>query len=197
MHIWNTIQAVYGYTDLEIRRIQYTLKVIFSELSKIILLFFVFLFLHKAREYIIAVFVLCSLRRFSGGAHMSHHWSCLLCTFLVIYLSIYPADYVILPEIFPPAAVLLCCLVTYLIGPIPSRQRPPYSYTDWKNFRIKSVIVLLFYFLTTILFPLYPYLDIVVWTIMIQTLQLVITKIIQKGECYEKTHECKLDENRI
>lgn len=197
MHIWNTVQAVYGYTDLEIRRIQYTLKVIFSELSKILILFFVFLFLHKEKDYIVSVFILCSLRRFSGGAHMNHHWSCLLCTFFVICLSIYPADYVILSEIIHPVIVLLCCLVTYLIGPIPSRQRPAYSFADWKNFRLKSVLVLLFYFLMTILFPSFSYLDIVVWTIMIQTLQLIITKIIQKGECYEKTRECKLDENGI
>lgn len=183
---WDTIQKNYGYTDLEIRRIKYALTVIGSELSKMIIMFFIFLYIGKAKEYLISLLVLCSLRIFSGGAHMKHYWTCFLCSLFVLSLSSCIFPQIPLTELETTILTGFCGIITYCIGPIPSKMRPTISYTSWKKFRLKATIIPFIYFGITILFPKYPYLDVIVWTIIVQTLQLIITNIFQKGERHEK-----------
>lgn len=194
---WNTIQDNYNYTNLEIRRIQYTLKVIGFELSKMIMMFFIFLIFGKAKEYLISLLVLCSLRAFSGGAHMKHYWTCFLCSLFVLSLSVCFFPLLPLPEYSISLSTGLCMVITYYIGPIPSKQRPTINYVVWKKFRFCSTVILFIYWVITILFPNYHYLDIVCGTIIVQTIQLVITNILQKGDRYEKTIEQKVGKNSL
>lgn len=185
-YFWNTIQDNFGYTNLEIRRIQYFLKAIGGDISKLGILFFLYLTMGKTWEYLISVFVLLTLRGFSGGVHMKHYWSCLLCTLLVLSLSICILPMLPIPMYLAPVIICICSIITFVIGPIPSNRRPIITEDSWKKFRIKAITVLCVYLITSLLFPDYKYLDIVVWTIVVQTLQLILTNIFQKGDRYEK-----------
>lgn len=184
---WTTIQDNFRYSDLEIRRIQYTLLCISSELSKMLLLLFLFAIFGKSKEYLVGICVLCSLRTYSGGMHMKHYWSCLLCSFIVIFPATCLLPLIPLTDICKRTIIGVCCIITYIIGPIPSKQRPLFSYSSWKKFRMKSILTIGIYFVIALLFPKFTYMNIVVWTISIQTLQLIITNFMQKGEQrYEK-----------
>lgn len=187
MHeLWEDIQKYHGYSDLEIKRIQYALKVIFGDISKLCILFLFFFAIGKTAEYWTSVFVLLTIRSFSGGIHMKHYWSCLLFSFLVFYVSACLLPMIPLPSYMIPLVICACDIIMYMIGPIPSTYRPVISEQAWKKFRLKTLVIITAYGLLALLFPYFRYFDIVVWTIVVQTLQLIITNFIQKGERYEK-----------
>lgn len=94
-----------------------------------------------------------------------------------------------IPSYINPVIIWICGIVLYIIGPIPSTYRPLITKNTWNRFRIKTSIMVSIYFLFSILFSHYPYLDIIVWTIVVQTIQIIITNILQKGERYEQSTE--------
>lgn len=189
---WSTIQKNFSYTDLQIRRIQYSLKVIGGDISKLCMMLVVFSVLGKTKEYLTAVLVLLTLRSFSGGIHMKSYWSCFFFSLFIFSLSVFFLPLVPIPTGAASAVIASCGVITYLIGPIPSTKRPMISREVWQRFRIKTSLVLCMYFIFSIVLHNFRYLDIVVWTITVQTLQLIITNIIQKGERYECCTEQKL-----
>lgn len=120
---------------------------------------------------------------------MKHYLSCLLFSLLTFLLSVKIFPMIPIPSYINPVIIWICGIVLYIIGPIPSTYRPLITKNTWNRFRIKTSIMVSIYFLFSILFSHYPYLDIIVWTIVVQTIQIIITNILQKGERYEQSTE--------
>ena len=60
-------------TKLEKARIHYLFLCLFSEGSKFLIMYIIFHALHMTGEYLITLFVLLSVRNFSGGIHLKHY----------------------------------------------------------------------------------------------------------------------------
>ncbi len=85
------IQSSYQFTDLEMKRLTYTLKAVSSELIKTLLLSALFYKLGYLPEFFIGVLILITIRCNSGGLHMEHFITCLfiytlhLCCWRLLY----------------------------------------------------------------------------------------------------------------
>lgn len=183
----NKLQEMYGYTNYEIAVIKYAVTAILSELSKLIILSIFYLYIGKLNLFIISFILLIFLRINCGGYHCKHYISCLLLTFAVSYASI-----ILLPAFFRPnysiilAALAICLFTNYYIGPVASPFRPAPDSLLIKHCRNNGFIPIFIFLIIVSIFNtnsmIQPYLIIGFWTIILHTIQLIIAKILRKGD---------------
>lgn len=181
------IQSSYQFTDLEMKRLKYTLKAVSSELIKTLMLSVLFFKLGHLPEFFIGVLVLVTIRCNSGGLHMEHFISCLLftLTFMLLSVIVLPA-YVPVPYLIKPAVLALCILTTFLTAPVASKKRPPASPEAKRRYRNRAAGLLFIYSIAIIILKTTPIADICFWIIVLQTLQLLCAVAAQKGGNNEK-----------
>lgn len=185
-HLASKIQVMYGYTDYEMAIIKYSVTVLFSELSKILILGILFAIIGKLDLFIASSSLLILLRLNGGGYHCKHYTTCLLLTALVLSAAIVFLPLITIPNYSIVLITLtLCLFVTYYIGPVPSPFRPEPDHLLIKQCNNKSFLIIFFFiiivsiFNSNVLFK--PYIIVGYWTIILHTLQLIIAKILRKG----------------
>lgn len=181
------IQKMYGYTDYEMAVIKYSITALLSELSKLIILGTLFVIIDKFDLFIAASTLLILLRINGGGYHCKHYISCLLLTTCILGAAI-----IVLPliHISNYSIILLgltiCLFVTYHIGPVPSPFRPKPDMQLVKRCNNKCFITIFVFIIIVSIFNsnmiIRPYLIVGFWTTILNTLQLIIAKILRKGE---------------
>lgn len=176
------IQISYGYSNYEISLIEYVWKCFFSEFSKFTILVIFFAIIGKLPEFCIAMAALLPLRFCCGGFHCKHYWTCLLATFIFSIL------YVELPSIYCPdtitaiAILFFCLLAYYYYAPVLSIYKPEPDETQKKDCKLKAFVYILFVILLTYIIQMNNYVGIVFWTIVCQTIQLIIGYYNRKDE---------------
>lgn len=183
--IYRTIQNTYHFTDLEMKRLNYTLTVFFYEISKFIILAIVFSAAGLFQEYLVSILVLMPIRIFSGGIHFNHYTSCFLFTSAFFTAPILLQS-VSVTEPVRLGILVLCLLTTFLIGPVTSQKRPPITYKRYTMFRLISSGLLLIYIFLLEVFRVLPYENICFWVIILQTIQLICARAARKGDIHEK-----------
>ena len=156
------IQTMYGYTDYEMAIIKYSITALLSELSKILILGTLFAFIGKFDLFIAASVLLILLRVNGGGYHCKHYITCLLMTACIL------------------GAAVICLPL------IPSPFRPKPDMKLIKRCHNNCFITIFVFIMIVSIFNsnmvIRPYLIVGFWTTILNTLQLVIAKIIRKGE---------------
>jgi len=74
-------------TEKDILKIQYTLEVIFGDLSKIMIIFLIFLVLKEIPLFLLSFIILNSTRPLVGGLHCKTYFSCLIVS-IVYFMTI-------------------------------------------------------------------------------------------------------------
>lgn len=180
-----TLQVELQYTDFQIQQIEYVLLTLLSEISKLFVFFVFFANISKLPELMISLISLLSVRIFTGGIHLKHYISCLLLSFGILFASICILPHLINLNAFGIILILFICIITiYLIGPVPSSQRPTLSKNQKKSGSLKAAASILIYMSIILIFPDNQYLHIGFWSILLQTIQLGLAKInlYRKGE---------------
>lgn len=184
--LYQKIQTTYDFTDFEMQKMNFTISVFKCEGSKLIILGIVFAALGLFREYAILMLTLVPVRMFSGGIHFDHYYSCFMFTTLFSILPILLVG-IILPQSVQIAVMAASIGITYLIGPVTSKKRPPIQYGRYRAFRLISTGVVLIWFFVFAFAGAFPYRNLCFWVIALQTIQLICAKIARKGDLiYEK-----------
>lgn len=181
------IQNTYGYSDYEMAIIKYSVTALFSELSKIMILGIVYAIIGKLDLFFAFSILLIFLRLNGGGYHCKHYITCLFLTIIIsaaaiIFLPlIYISNYSIILVL-----LTICLFLNYYIGPVPSPFRPEPNSMLIKKCNNKSFLTILIFIIIVSIFNsnqiIRPYLMVGFWTIILHTLQLIIAKILQKGD---------------
>lgn len=183
--LYQKIQTTYQFTDFEMQKMNYTISVISYEFSKFIILGIAFAVLGLFPEYAVLMLTLIPIRAFSGGIHFDHYYSCFLFTSLFFALPVLLSG-IVLPHPIQLAVLLVCAVITYFIGPVTSKKRPPIQYARYQVFRRISTGLLLVWFFIFAFVGAFPYENLCFWIIALQTIQLICAKIARKGDIYEK-----------
>lgn len=175
--MFTLIQKKYDFTDYQIAQLKYTFTVLFSELSKFVII--AFLFRHHFAIYLYAAVLLSILRLSSGGLHAKTYWGCLLMSFLFFYTSICLLPHIEISKIWMAALILGCAAAIGLIGPVESVYRKPPTDSMKKRLVAQSLLtifvhLILFWFFDNELFVVGS------WVIILQTLQLTVSKIYKE-----------------
>lgn len=179
------LKEQYQFSDYQIAQLQYLVKTLASEFSKLLIM--AFLFRNQLDIYASAVAVMLLMRTSTGGLHCKKYFSCFLVSLSYMLLSIMVLPNLPVNKVFQLILLFLCMLCNYWIGPVTSSIHRPLSERCIRRVRLQAFI-LVFLFLTVIyIIPDNPCITAGFWVIILHTLQLIAAKILKKkGEFYEK-----------
>lgn len=174
------LKSTYELSNYQIAQIFFLFKTIFSEVSKILIMGF--LFHEKLPLYIFALFVLIFLRSFMGGIHFYTYLKCLVGSALYLGFSIYILPNIPIELYLQIILLLLSILICNYIGPVTSIYRPESCKRHFALCKKLATTFILLYILILYIMPENnPYLCVGFWVIMLHSLQLIIAKIRMKG----------------
>ena len=174
------LKNTYEFSNYQIAQIFYLFKTIFSEVSKVLILGF--LFRGRLSLYIFALFVMIFLRSFMGGLHFYTYLNCLLGSAIYLGLAIYVLPYISTALYWQISFLLLSILICNYIGPVTSKYRSDSCRKNFIKYKRLATVFILFYTLILYIMPENNvYLCVGFWVIMLHSLQLIIAKIQKKG----------------
>lgn len=84
----------FNLSELAGIKLKYSLEIIFSELSKLFILFTLFSILRKKTDFFYSFLALFLIRTFTGGLHFKTYGKCLIFSGLFFYTSIFLKDFI-------------------------------------------------------------------------------------------------------
>lgn len=186
------LKETYDFSDFQIAQIRYTVTSLLSEFSKILIMGVFFYYIDHLGEYLLAAFVLCMLRTCTGGLHFKHYLSCFMVSFLIMFMGVYLLPHIYVNRIMQLIILLLCIICNYYCSPIVSSYRPipdgvAVRKSKWQSFTIIFIFTLVMYII-----PMNPYTYAGFWIIILQSLQLIVAKILKRRK-YDETPNKILD----
>ncbi|MBN2795324.1 MAG: accessory gene regulator B family protein [Clostridia bacterium] len=162
------------FSEVEAIKISYMLKLIYLDLSKLILLYLIFSHFGKGFFFILTTVLTILIRMAIGGHHMKTYLSC-----LVISLSYYSLIFYV--SSFAFSTVSLTCfgvmslLIFYWKAPVIPKQRQRLSYNK-RKLKIQAIAIAITYI---ILYWLKPnnLTELGIWVITVQSMVLLLQEV--------------------
>jgi accessory gene regulator B len=171
-----------GITDrITILKINYGLKILGSEVPKMLLLLIVFILLDKLVEYLFVFIILSPLRSFTGGVHMKTNIACFVFSAAVYFLIILLLPIISIPMLYFYLLLAVSAITMIALAPVHTSKRPIETKERHRFLKKMSVIVVCFGLL---ILAVTAYVDeselfiIGVWAFVIQAIQLIIGKVL-------------------
>lgn len=173
------LKTYYHFTDLQIAQLDFLRKTLLSEISKVLIMGF--LFRSQLDVYCISLLALCLVRTSTGGLHCKTYLRCLLSStaYMAVCLVLLPPVVVSLP--IKSVLLLICAATNYMVGPVTSDVHLPLKPAQIQKGRTCAAAFILFFLFIQCIIPENIYVIPVFWIIIIHTLQLVAAKIRKKG----------------
>ncbi len=171
----NYLCKEFDLTDIEKLKLKYSLDVLLLDVSKIIILFTLFYIIGEARNFLYSVFALFLIRPLTGGFHFKTYISCLIFTSL-FFLCVIILNRIISLDYYAVYMMISSCIVILGIAPIINENRPSYSESKKKHFKIFALSVIIIHLVLYLIAKRNPYLNISIWVITLQSIQLLIKK---------------------
>lgn len=188
MNIFFTkIQRKYAYSDYQIAQLKYLFHSIATESSKFFLIGGFFLYLDKFVSFIIASFVLATLRVSSGGIHFYRYVYCLGFSFFYLLLSVQLLPLIPTARSVEIGSLLLCIVICSRCEPVVSKYRSPLSLSRKRKCIKRLCGLLIIYTGLLLIIPYSQIHPVCFWVIVLHTIQLTISNFLfKKGK---KTYE--------
>lgn len=185
--LMNRIAQLHDFTDYELKVIRFCITGLLYDISKTIMIGVFFCWIGKFPEFLSALVPLLFLRKRTGGYHLKTYWTCFLASFayFVLAVIVLPAA-VALNMTWMQLGLLICAWVIYDIGPISSNREINMNQEQLHKVHIQSFQIVLVISILLFLFHDTPYLTVSFWTVVLHSVQLIITKIKKRGEKNEK-----------
>lgn len=169
----------YQIGGYKIAQIEYLIKAVFSELSKMIIIGC--LLRDRLTLYLFALCMMLYLRCSTGGLHFYTYLGCLASTFLYIWLAVALLPNILLPSYIQTFALLICMVICYITGPVTSKYRPQPSPQRSRHCIYVTCSGIFLYALILYIIPASPFAAVGFWVIILHSLQLLAAKIQKKG----------------
>jgi accessory gene regulator B len=173
------LKEQYEFSDYQIAQLKYLFKTIFAEVSKLLIM--AFLFRNQLGVYFFAVTVMLLLRTSTGGLHCKTYWGCLAVSLGYMFLSIKVLPLLTVSKLFQMILLFICMLINYFIGPVTSAVHAPLSLKVSKRVRIQAFLVIFLYLTLTYILPESIYITAGFWVVILHTSQLIVAKILKQG----------------
>jgi accessory gene regulator B len=158
-------------------RIQYGLSVLLGEGFKIVFLVLFFNIIHKQNFFYFSLLILISTRVFAGGVHLKGNLNCLLLTaLLLIFTSVLAPLVPRLPTVYYGLIGIVSFAIVLVRAPICSVRRPIKDNKKKLQYKIAAALSVALWTIILLLLQSAPYVNCGFSTILIQSVQLVLTK---------------------
>lgn len=159
---------------------KYVLKLYLYDFSKLIVLIGIFLYYKKIDMFLYSYLLLFKLRTSSGGLHFKKYLSCLIFSILYFYGNVVVLGSVAVSLDVEIIISILCCCITFLIGPIHSSTRPSLDQKQKNIFRKKSLSSAVYCSTLNIILYDTKYTNVGFGAIVLFTAQLIVASILKK-----------------
>ena len=156
----------------DLLKIQYTLEAIFSDLTKFMIIFLIFLLLKEVPLFLLSFIILNSTRPLLGGIHCKTYYGCLICS--ILYFIIILLFSKLSPRLninFYMIFFTISFIITLIFAPCPNEKRPVKNKTTLKTLSLISLTfwIILFFNLSTL-----QICNCIVISIFLQIIQIII-----------------------
>ena len=169
------IKDKYELSNYQMAQLIFVFKTVSSELSKILIMGI--MFQNHLKLYAFLLLIMCFIRTFSGGLHFSTYYGCLAASTLYIGIIIF-----VLPLYIQLLLLLTCIIACYITGPVLSKYRTAFPKKQLYFSRNITCLIIFIYTITLYIIPQNPYFIAGTWMIILHSLQLIVAKIIKKGD---------------
>lgn len=183
--IINYLEKEFELSAIDKAKLKYSFDVLFTDISKVFILFLIFSFLGYFKEYAYSILVLLTLRPFTGGLHFKTYTACLIFTGFFLITSIVLSN-IILLDLLAPFFFVFSFIIMLSIAPIISKNRPSYSYDKRLRFKILGLVIVSAHYIIFMISGKSTYFSISIWIILLQSIQLLIKKGVDVYEKYKK-----------
>ncbi|MCQ4638480.1 accessory gene regulator B family protein [Anaerovorax odorimutans] len=181
----NLLNSIGIRDQLTIIKIKYGLEIIRSELSKILFLLIIFVFLNKSIEYVFALSILSPIRCFSGGLHLKTNIGCFLFSLLIYTLIIIALPNIPLPIYIYYLLLIISFLIILVLSPVYTKKRPIQTKERYLFLKRRTVLISIVCFLIIVSISIIGYIEVFIigcWVMVVQASQLIIAKKINWKE---------------
>lgn len=173
-------QKKFAFTDYQMAQLRYFFLTFFGELSKLLILGF--LFRNKLLIFIWAVVILHLTRSSVGGIHCKTYWGCFFMSLVYLTLAIELLPLLPVNKFFQMAGLIACIMVSHHIGPVTSELHPVLPERICTRLKNKIVVLIFTYYILLYIMPRNPYITVGFWVIILNTLQLVAAKMMKTSK---------------
>lgn len=166
----------FNLSELDSIKLKYSLEIIYNDLSKFLILLIIFSILGKTVDFIFSSLILLMIRPFTGGLHFTTYKGCIIFSGIFFYLSILLKNNISLNSTIVIISLIFSLLVIILFAPITHKSRPKYSKEKKRQFKLISIIFILFHFALYYLINKNPYFINSIWVLTLQSFQILIAK---------------------
>ena len=183
----NRIAQLHDFTDYELKLIRFYVTGILYDITKMLAIGIFFYCIGRFPEFLFTLIPLLFLRKNTGGYHLKTYWTCFLASFIYFILA-----GIVLPSTVPTGlswmqlTLLVCVWIIYYIGPISSNREINLNKEQLHRVHIHSFQIVFVISVLLFLFPDTKYLTVSFWTVVLHSIQLIITKMKKRGENNEK-----------
>lgn len=125
-----------------IQKMEYTIKAIFNELSKLIIFIILFSLLGKQISFLLCYLAFVSLRIFAGGLHCKTYWGCFTFSLISFLMFIYIPDLIDINIRIMQIIAYISCLFPAVFSPVLP------SFRNIKSSRKKTILKITAVFVT-------------------------------------------------
>lgn len=176
----NYFKQEFELSDMDSKKLRYSLEFLYNDFSKTILLFILFAALGYPIDFIYVGIILFTMRIFTGGLHFKTYAGCLLFSLVFFIAAIYLKNSFYLTEPLIILFYVFSCLTIVGVAPVTSKTRPKYSSSKKRTFKILGLVVLTIYFVLNSFLNTHPYLIYGIWVMALQSIQILLAKGVEK-----------------
>ena len=165
-------------SEENLEKIHYGIQVILLTISKDILLFTTAYLLGILKYTIIAVIVFGILRTFASGVHANSTLQCIIYGYTFFLCNVYLSLNLSLNTILKSIIFAISLILIILYAPADTEERPLVSKKSRRILKIKSIIVVIVFYISTLLIKTDVYCNLITFSILEGSL--VITPIVYK-----------------
>lgn len=174
-------------TDCEKRvfmRVEYSLRVIISEMEKLFLLGLIFALIKQFNQFLVSIAVLIIIRIFVGGTHQKNIFYCFVQTLINLLVIIGISKFLI--SGYWCSVFVLFSILVVAVAPVQSSNRITYDRKQKMRFKVKAllVIVVLVYSKYVVDKEIFSLMESVVVLYSVELLFIVMKKYKGKGGNY-------------
>jgi accessory gene regulator B len=181
IHLVNIIDENLELDRQQHDKVRFTLEVILTDISKILIILFISRIMGISRDLMIVLLFSFPLRINVGGFHMKKYFSCLIFSSIYLFTIFYLNTSLQVETPILVVVGIICGIIIFSIAPIVPRERVETTSMKIKQLKIRATILSIIY-VTLFTIINNPYTRYGIWVIIIQTALLLIAKGVKTNE---------------
>jgi len=177
----NYAEQNFQFSRFELAKLKYMLELIILNIGEMLLFAVIFIFLGRGTEFLVASIVLLSVRSFAGGFHLAKFRYCVLLSFIIFWAVIMVLPAIDITQGLMEILLIISIVINVVLAPV-SKRKSGQSPKSRAIFKCLSTAIILVYAILLLRFRESPFVAIAMWTIFIQSIQLIIGKVLIANE---------------